>query len=399
VLDVFGAGIETADPSVLKQASAAATFVYDANHIGLDDMQLKLDDSALTGNVAVQNQSALRFDLAVDRINVDRYLPPPAEGEPAQAEDEGSLDAVDLPVDVLRQVDASGNFRLGEAQFAGMSLSDAALSLKARGGHVETKPSAKLYGGQFSGDVVLDVEGDAVKLGYRQKLTGVDMLALGRDLLDGELVSGTGSVTLNLTSTGSNVGQMRRALDGDVSFSVKDGALEGIDMWYELRRARAVLNRESAPARPEGPPRTEFSSVSASGVVENAVLTNRDLNGTLPFMTIDGSGTANLLNNAIDFDLVATVLDNETVESDPLMADLAGQQLPLAVGGTLEAPSVKPDFEAIAKARAQQRVDEQRQEVEQQLDEQKSEAEQQLEQQKEEAKDKLRNKLRGLFDR
>jgi AsmA protein len=389
VLDVFGAGIKTADPSVLKRASAKATFVYGGNRIGLDDMTLALDDSSLTGSVALQNE-ALRFDLGVDQIDADRYLPPAEEG--AAQSDEGSLDAVDLPVDVLKTIDASGKLTLGKAQFAGVALTDAALAVTAAGGHVDIKPSAKLYGGTLAGDVKLDVDGDAVKLGFAQKLAGVDMLPLGRALLQSEMISGTGSVTLNLTSAGSNVGQMRRALDGDVSFAVTDGALEGLDLWYELRRARAALNRSDTPARPEGMPRTAFSSVSASGVVKDAVLTNKDLNATTQFVKVDGSGTVNLLNDALDFDLVATVVDSAALKADTLMSDLAGQQLPLKVGGSIEAPSVVPDFAAIVKARA-------RKELEERTAPKKEEAQKELEQKKNEAQDKLRDKLKGLLNR
>src|SRR5690606_12191692 len=115
LLRVFDIVVETADPEVLRRASASAMFVYDANRIGLDDMQLALDDSTLTGSVAMQGES-LRFDLAVDRINVDRYLPPAAEeAEDAPAE-EGSLDEVDLPLDALRTLDAQGRLAFGPTQ-------------------------------------------------------------------------------------------------------------------------------------------------------------------------------------------------------------------------------------------------------------------------------------------
>ncbi len=389
VLNVFGAGVKTADPMALKRASARATFVYTGSRIGLDNMNLALDDSTLTGSVGLE-KNVLRFDLAINEINADRYLPPAEQGQPKS--DEGSLDAVDLPVAALKQVNAQGKLAFGKAQFAGLTLTDAAFSLAAAGGHIEIKPTAKLYGGKFAGDVKLDTDGDAVKLGYTQDLSGVDMAPLGKDLLDSEMISGTGSVTLNLTSRGSNVGQMRRALDGDVRFAIKNGALEGLDLAYELRRAHAVLNRSEAPPRPAGARRTPFSSVSASGIVKNAVLTTKDLNATLPFMAVDGTGTVNLLTNAIAFDLVAAFADSAAVKADPLLADLAGQKLPLKVGGSIEAPEVKPDFSAVAKARAKAAVQDK-------VDQQKSAEKQKLEQQKQEAQDKLRNKLRGLLNR
>ena len=38
-------------------------------------MQFKLDDSTLTGRVALEGER-ITYDLTVDDINVDRYLPP-----------------------------------------------------------------------------------------------------------------------------------------------------------------------------------------------------------------------------------------------------------------------------------------------------------------------------------
>src|SRR5690606_20953893 len=214
---------------------------------------------------------------------------------------------------------------------------------------------------------------------------------------------GRGDLTLDLTTTGSNVGQMRRDVDGDVAFTFRDGAYLGIDLWYELLRARAVFERESVPDRPAGPRQTPFSTVSASGVVQDAILTNRDLNASLGFLTVDGQGTVNLLTNELDFDLVATFVDGEQLRSEPLMAGLAGDQLPLKVGGTVVEPSVVPDFAAMVRARVRQEVTEREQErlqeerVQERLDEERSEVEQRLEQEREEVRDELRNRLRGIL--
>src|SRR5690606_33176424 len=347
LLRVFDIVVETADPEVLRRASASAMFVYDANRIGLDDMQLALDDSTLTGSVAMQGES-LRFDLAVDRINVDRYLPPAAEeAEDAPAE-EGSLDEVDLPLDALRTLDAQGRLAFGPTQFSGLSLDEASFTLTARDGRLRLEPAARLYGGSLAAELGLDIGADAARTSLRADLKNVDLLPLGRDLLDSEMVRGRGDLTLDLTTTGSNVGQMRRDLDGDVAFTLRDGAYLGIDLWYELVRARAVLDRQSPPSR-TGPRETPFSIVSATGVVQDAILTNRDLKASLGFLTIDGKGTVNLLTNELDFDLVGTFVDGEQLQSEPLMARHAGDKVPLKVSGTVDAPVVVPDFAAVVR--------------------------------------------------
>jgi AsmA protein len=389
VLDVFDLEIETADGAVFSNASARAELVYDSTQLGMREMTLTLDDSTLTGSIGLRGD-ALRFDLAVDDINIDRYLPPgeePASG----ADDEGSLDEVDLPIDVFRTLDASGELRLGQTQFTGLRLSDAVFALTARDGRVRLTPRATLYGGTVAGEIGIDVQGDAVNFSLAQQLQGVNMLDLGRDYLATEAITGTGNVTLDLQAVGANMGDLMRALDGTMSFSIDDGSWEGLDAWYELRRARAVTSGNDAPAR-EGARRTPFSRVAASGTIEDAVLTNRDLNATLGFMSIDGSGTVNLLSDAIDFDVTATFTDGELLRSDPEMAGLAGDSLPLSVAGTLSEPAIRPDFGALVRARAQQ-------EVEQRVDEERGEVQERVEQEREEVQERVRDRLRGILDR
>jgi AsmA protein len=342
-------------------------------------MQLKLDDSTLMGRVALEGKR-ITYDLTVDDINVDRYLPPATETSDAPAE-QGSLDAVDLPLEVMKTVDARGELKFGKAKFSGLTLTNVAFPLTVANGTARLTPSAQLYGGRFAGDIRVAVQGDSANMNVEQTLDDVDLAALGQDLLGSQDVTGTGDVRLKLAAAGRNLGEIRRGLDGDVSFSVAKGSLEGIDLWFELRRARARLDGETLPERGDAPRRTTFSSLSATGVVEDALLTNRDLNGTLDFMTVDGSGTVNLLDDKIAFDLVAKMVDGPVLQSDPAMVKYAGKTLPLKVSGTIDAPSVLPDFSAIV-----------RQQVTQQ-------AEDKVDEQVDQAKEKVRDRLRGLLNR
>lgn len=372
VLGTLDVPLKTADAKVMRRASASATFDYDAraDQMGLKDMKLRLDDSNLTGSIGLRGK-ALRFSLALDNIDVDRYLPPAAK-EPANA-NEGSIDAVNLPINVFRTLTASGDFKLGRAQFSGLKLSDAAFTFEASQGRVRLRPSAKLYGGSIAGEVTIDVMGDKARFGLVQSLKNVNLAGFGHDYLQTDSISGTGNVNLDLSAVGSNVGQLKHDLDGKVSMTFKNGAWEGVDAWYELRRARAVLKRNPAPPR-DSKRRTPFSLVSATGNVTNAVLASKDLHATLPFMTVDGAGTVNVFSEALDFKLQAKIVNGPPVTKTPDMADLAGSELPLVVGGTLAAPSIKPDFSAEVRQRVQEKA-------------------------KKKVEEKLRDKLKGLFNR
>ena len=377
IMDLFGIELETADPDVLGLVAASAELAYDSDQMMLEQMTLRLDQSTMTGSLGMQGET-LRFDLTVDDINADRYLPP---AEEAPQEEEGSLDEVDLPLDFLRSFDTNGRMAVGAFQFDGLSFADFALQVSAQDGRIRLSPSAALYSGTYEGTIGIDVQDDAALLTLDHTLASVDVAAFMRDYLDSEMFTGTVGLDMDVAATGANVGEIMRALDGDVSFALTDGAWQGVDVWHQLRRARATFEQVDAPAEPDGEPRTPFSRISASGVIEDAVLTNNDLTAAFDFMTVSGAGTVELLNDAMDFNVTATFNDNEMLQSDELMADLAGDSLPLTVTGSLAEPSVRPDFRALVRAEAQEAIDER------------------VEEEREELRDRLQDRLRGIFDR
>lgn len=392
LLDAFALEIETADPDVFRRASARAEFIYDSTQMGMRNMDLRLDDSTLTGSLGLV-RDALRFDLDVDRINIDRYLPP---GEDTPSEDEGSIDEVDLPIDPLRDFVANGNLSLDEAQFLGMTFTNATFALVAGNGRMTLTPTGSLYGGSLNGEIGIAVQGDSARLSLRQNLTAVDLQGLGRDFLKTESLTGTGNVNLDVAATGSNVGAIRRDLDGTVSFALSDGAWEGIDAWFELRRAWNLVRRGPAPEREPGTPRTTFGRISGSGVVEDALLTTDDLNITLPFMAVTGGGTINLLTEEIDLNTTARFVDGPTLQSDPQMTELAGLQIRLPIGGTIGAPD--PSYSgaltslagAILRRAASREVEEAREEARDQVQER-------IEEEREGLQDRVRDRLRGIL--
>lgn len=377
IMEMLDVEIETADPDVMERVGASAQLTHDANRIVLEQLVLRLDDSELSGALGMQGE-ALSFDLAIDEFNADRYLPPAAD-EPQEAE--GSLDEVDLPLEFLRGLNANGRFAIGSLQFDGLLFSDLALDVAADDGRIRLTPSAGFYGGTYAGAIGIDVQDDTALLTLQQELVSVDVATLMQDYLELETFTGTLNLDMDVAATGANVGEVMRALDGDVSFALTDGTWEGVDVWHQMRRARATFEREDAPPAPEGDPGTPFSSISASGVIEDAVLTNDDLTGSFEFMTIAGAGVVELLNDSMDLNVTATFNDNELLQNDPLMADLVGDSLPLTVTGSLGAPSVRPDFGALVRAEVQEAIDER------------------VEEEREELQERLEDRLRGLFDR
>jgi AsmA protein len=76
LLQRFGVAYAPVDANALRQVALSTTVQHDPKASALSDLRVTLDDTELTGKLAIQNQpaTAYRFDLALDGIDHDRYL-------------------------------------------------------------------------------------------------------------------------------------------------------------------------------------------------------------------------------------------------------------------------------------------------------------------------------------
>jgi len=239
----------------------------------------------------------------------------------------------------------------GKLRLAGLDFSNAELGLLIRNGRLRIHPlTAEFYGGRYNGDINLDSSGDVPVLALEQSIDSITFQRLVSDLVDTESLSGMAIGHTTLTGRGSNSTEVLESLNGDIGLTLTEGALEGINIWYEIRKGMA-LYKGLAPPEPE-PNRTVFSRMKLAASVEDGVITTREMVGELPFLTVRGDGTIDLASSRVDLGLVAAVRDVPELAKDPLAAELGGKSLPFRVGGTPDAPTVTVDWEALLKSEA-----------------------------------------------
>lgn len=357
----------TADPKVFEKLSFSGTVSLTKSSAEVGNILLQLDDTTAKGMLGVADfdSKALRFDLNVDRINADRYLPPPSEQPAASAADEAPTP---IPVETLRNLNARGQLQVGEAIFAGIKFTKLRLGVNARDGKVRFHPSeASMYGGNYTGDISIDATSDVARVTLDEHISGVDFAPLFKDFFETERVSGKGNANIKLTGSGKNTDEIVKTLTGSLDFKVTDGALEGADLWYEIRRARAVLKQQAIPER-SGPARTPFTALTGSGVMKNGVLSNNDLNVAMQYLKVTGQGTVDVPASTLDYRLVAAVMKipREGAEASE-MQDLVDAEIPVKITGSLTDPKVRPDLEGYLKNQVKQRVDKEKEKVEEKI--------------------------------
>jgi AsmA protein len=350
---------KTTDPNVLKQLSFAGNVKLTKSSAEVGDIVMKLDDTTMRGMLGVADfaSKALRFDLNVDSINADRYLPPPSETPKAK---DAREPPTEIPVEMLRKLNARGQLAIGEAIFAGIKFTKLRLGVNARDGKARFYPSeASMYGGQYRGDIGIDSTAKVARVTLDEHVSGVNFAPLFKDMFETQRVSGKGSANIKLAGSGRNTDDIMKSLDGTVDFNVTDGALEGADLWYEIRRARALIKQQAIPERPSGAPRTPFSALTGTGTMNDGVLTNKDLNVAMQYLKVTGEGSVNLPANSLDYRLVTTVLKIPREGADTAqMQDMVDAQIPVKVSGSLTDPKVRPDVENYLKGEVKKKVEE-----------------------------------------
>ena len=341
----------TTDANALGKVSVNAKAKVSDKSISLSDLTLVLDDTTFTGGLVVPRSAngTYRLDLAADSIDLNRYMAPADES--AAVEDEGAP-PVEIPSDLIRPLNARGSLRVTEAHLGGLKFEDVVLELNAANGDVRLHPiSASFFEGTYNGDVRIDVTGDTPVLSVNETISGVQLAPLAKAMFEQENITGEINGSFKLSGRGQDLAVIQRNLNGNMSFELLDGTFEGTDVWYEMRRARSLLKQEPAP-EPELPPRTRFSTVSASGVVTDGIFTNNDLVANIPFIRMTGKGSVNLPDATVDYRLNARVLERpEFAEgsSDAELDEFTEAVIPLRITGPLDSPSVKPDVGGMLK--------------------------------------------------
>jgi AsmA protein len=394
----------TADPSALSRVSFNAEAAVGETAIALRSMSLTLDDTTLTGQLSypLTEDGLIEFDLAADSINVDAYMAPAAE---STAEEQASTDDIEIPVDMIRALQARGKVTLERATLSGMLFEKLELGVNSTNGNMRLHPiAAELFEGTYNGDVRIDASGDQPTISVNEKIAGVSLTPLARSMFQQENISGTIAGSFELSGTGRNLAEIRSDLDGNMAFELADGAWEGTDVWHQLRSARALFKKEPPPER-RNPPRTEFSSVIATGTVTDGVFRNDDLLAELPFLQLTGNGSVDLAKAEIDYSLQARVLERpEFVDSasEAELKDFTEAVIPLTVTGSLNSPSIRPDIDGMLKAEVHRVVEEKRDELKDRLMEkllgtEKAETGEETGNEEAEEED-LEDRLKKLFD-
>jgi AsmA protein len=315
--------------------------------------------------------------VAIDKLNVDKYLPPKKKEEPARP---APKDEPEQPIDFspLKGPDIAGSVRIGDLQASNVKAQNVRVDVKLKDGKLDVNPlSANLYQGSIKGSAT--VNANTNQIAVKQDLTGVQIGPLLKDAAGVDMLDGKGNIALDITATGNLVSAMKKTLNGKASLALKDGALKGINLAQSLRNVKSMFGagkKESEQGASAGE-KTDFSELTASFDIKNGIAHNGDLSMKSPFLRLAGEGDINIPDSSLNYLAKASVVASSGGQGGKDIADLAGLTLPVRATGPFTALKYKIEFGSAISDSAKQKLEQQKESI------------------KGKVEDKLRSKLMG----
>lgn len=327
----------------------------DGEKLSLNPLSAKVDDSQIDANLGISQFSnpAFNFAINIDQLDADRYI---AKGETS------TKSSADTPIDLsaLKKLNASGEAKIGKLKLANVKTQNVNVGLKASGGVATLSPfSANLYQGSMNGLLKVDARATPV-ITFQQNMKNISIGPLLVDAINNDMLSGTGSVNVDVTTQGASVNALKKALAGNAALNLADGALKGVDIAGSIRDIKSKVNfLKTKDADADKTKKTDFSELTATFTIKNGVAHNEDLAMKAPVLRLakgDSRGDIDIGNETINYLAKPTIVKSLKGQGGADLDDLSGVAIPVKITGTFANPKYGMDFAAIGSALAQSKL-------------------------------------------
>ena len=324
-------------PGVLPSPlSAKAELRLNGAVVMINGLSGALGDGAFNGwaSVDIASKPLVKLDLDFQRLELalagDR--PAPAASQPWS----------NAPFDFtgLNYVDAQARISAAELIVGDAHFAPAEIEATLAGGIVKLGvANLGAYGGQASGELVIDASAASPAYALHSDFAGVRALPLlqsaaGFDKLDGKL-----QAKLTLHAAGASPHAIMSSLDGTVFAVLQDGAVRGLNVAQMIRS----LTSSTLSGWQEGKEQaTDLSQLGASFRVDKGQAVTNDLNLVGPLVRVTGAGTVDLAGKALAFRVEPKLV--MTTEGQGRAADPVGLGIPVVIDGPWDQPRIYPDM-------------------------------------------------------
>jgi len=329
-------------PGVLQAPlSAKAEVRLNGSVVMINGVTGTLGDDAFNGwaSVDIESKPLVKVDLDFQRLGVATSKAPASSGSTgAQPWSNATIDLNGMNyVDAQVRISAA-ELNLGDTRFAPVAIDVALAGGVLRCGF----PNLGAYGGQVSGQLIVDASRGEPIYALTSDLVGVRALPLLQSAADFDKLDGKLQAKIGVRSNGNSQRAIMSNLGGTVFANFQDGTIRGLNV------ARMIRSLTSGPlsgwqeTREEA---TDLSQLSASFRVERGQATTNDLNLIGPLVKMTGAGTVDLAAKSLALRVEPKLV--MTTEGQGRAGDPVGLGIPVVIDGPWSEPRIYPEMAGI----------------------------------------------------
>ncbi len=292
------------DANTLKTVSINSQISGNEQSVLLKSMKVQLDDSTLTGDAGISDLKTQKLyaRLAIDKINIDRYLPPT---DPNAKPSTGGL----LPIELLKKQNVDAVLTIGSLTAMNYPIKQLQVVTIANGGVVQvSKLSGGIYSGNFNFPTTIDVRGKDPIVTVQPNIQQIDIASVIQQFTKKDLFAGKSSYQGKLQLVGNTVQAWTNSVTGNSSLKFDNGVFKGVNMMQlvltEMGKSQALLpfiTGKDASTIVNKQNDTEISSFLGEADIKNGLVSTKALNADLNKGKIEGGGSFNLVNMEADY--------------------------------------------------------------------------------------------------
>ncbi len=384
------------DKNTLNKVGFEASGNLSGDSVKVQSMRLRLDESTLTGtaSAALGTPAQVKFALALDRMNVDRYLPPEtAPAPPAEQPEPVADDAGGDPFVWMDWVTLDGKVEVGQVSVAGVELKNTQVGVTSDGRHLRVDPLDTLVWGARQQATVTVERADPPLINVTESLDIASIAQVFEVFFDQAFVDGRTKINLAGNMRGLELGDILRTMQASGDFSVLNGSFKRINLMQEIRQAKATFLQQ--PFQNASPARSTFDDMKGAFAMSDGKLNLNQINLTSKEYQATGDWAYDTQTGGISAALQITVPESAKASLPADLRDLVGVTFPLRVSGNVTDPKVAVDMTAFGEVLKQRAKEKAKEELERKAQEKLAPIEQKIEKKVGgEVKEQLKNLLK-----
>ena len=329
-------------PGVLQAPlSANAEVRLNGSVVMINGVTGTLGDDAFNGwaSVDIESKPLVKVDLDFQRLGVATSKAPATSASTgAQPWSNATIDLNGLNyVDAQVRISAA-ELNLGDTRFAPVAIDVALAGGVLRSGF----PNLGAYGGQVSGQLIVDASRGEPIYALTGDLVGVRALPLLQSAADFDKLDGKLQAKIGVRSNGNSQRAIMSNLGGTVFANFQDGTIRGLNV---ARMIRSLTSGTLSGWQETKEEATDLSQLSASFRVERGQATTNDLNLIGPLVKMTGAGTVDLAAKSLALRVEPKLV--MTTEGQGRAGDPVGLGIPVVIDGPWSEPRIYPEMAGI----------------------------------------------------